>query len=61
MKVGDTVKLQKRGYPIGKIIKEIPKNKPSDKRLFTVKYNVIDEKNYTTTDCFIDRLELYAG
>jgi len=58
MEVGDIVKMDRRGYPIGEIIKEVPKHKSSDKRLFTVKFNIIDEENYTTTECYIHELTL---
>lgn len=57
MKVGDKVKLQRRGFHIGEIIKEIPKDKPSDKRLFQVRYTNEDGRVSIAT-CWIDELIL---
>lgn len=57
MKVGDKVKLPRRGFLIGEIIREIPKDKPSDKRLFEVRYTNEDGRVSVAT-CWIDELKL---
>lgn len=58
IETGNKVRLNMRDYPMGEIINEVPKKKPSDKRLFTIKFNIIDENNYTTTLCFIDQFKV---
>ena len=56
MEIGDKVIMPRRLHPIGEIIAEIPKDKPSDKRLFTVKYTNHEGRD-SICDCWIDELK----